>query len=112
MIPQRLVHVGTGLNMSFVMVGGLVLMRDRRYERVDINTILDDADRAVQATFELAGVEHYLEQPSDLWRSPHDPSSPPLPSSARMRRTISSISSSSVVTTTSACARASCSRFS
>lgn len=69
MIPQRVVYVACGLDVTFVMVDGRPLMRNRVIQDVDIDTILDDADRAARDTFARAGVAHALEQPANLWRS-------------------------------------------
>lgn len=69
MIPQRLVYVGSGLDVEFVMVDGSVLMKNRSFEHIDVDQILDDAQRAVTATIERAGRRDSLEQPKNMWGS-------------------------------------------
>jgi 5-methylthioadenosine/S-adenosylhomocysteine deaminase len=67
MLPQRLVYVGSGLDVEFMMVDGRVLMRDRRYDWIDVDRILDDAHSAAMASFERAGVLDALRQHPDEW---------------------------------------------
>jgi 5-methylthioadenosine/S-adenosylhomocysteine deaminase len=62
MLTRRIVFVGSGLDVEFMMVDGRVLMQDRRYDWIDVDTILDDAHRAAMASFERAGVLDSLEQ--------------------------------------------------
>jgi 5-methylthioadenosine/S-adenosylhomocysteine deaminase len=66
MIPQRLVFVGSGLDVEFMMVDGLVLMQDRAYDWIDVDTILDDAQRSAEECFDRAGVlDALLEHPRE-----------------------------------------------
>jgi 5-methylthioadenosine/S-adenosylhomocysteine deaminase len=67
MLPQRLVYVGSGLDVEFMMVEGRVLMEDRRYDWIDVDRILDDAHAAAMASFERAGVLDALEQHPNEW---------------------------------------------
>jgi 5-methylthioadenosine/S-adenosylhomocysteine deaminase len=67
MLPQRVIYVGSGLDTEFMMVDGRVLMQDRRYQWIDVDTILDDAQRAAYAAFDRAGVRGALEQHPREW---------------------------------------------
>jgi 5-methylthioadenosine/S-adenosylhomocysteine deaminase len=67
MLPQRLIHVGSGLDVEFIMVDGRVLMQGRRYDWIDVDRILDDAQRAAMASFERAGILGSLEQHPREW---------------------------------------------
>ncbi len=67
MIPQRLVFVGSGLDVEFMMVDGRVLMQDRKYDWIDVETILDDAQRAAEESFERAGVLDALAEHPREW---------------------------------------------
>jgi hypothetical protein len=49
------------------MVDGQILMRDRSFEGIDVDGIIDDAQRAAEATYERAGVGSYLDQHPDMW---------------------------------------------
>ena len=53
---ERVVFVGSGLDVDFVMVDGKILKRDHQILGVDVDTILDDADRAGRLAYERAGV--------------------------------------------------------
>lgn len=64
---ERVVYVGSGLDVEFMMVDGKTLMRDRRIENIDIDTILDDADRAAHATYERAGMLDKLVSHPNTW---------------------------------------------
>jgi cytosine/adenosine deaminase-related metal-dependent hydrolase len=67
MLPQRVVYAACGLDVAFVMVDGQILMRDRSFEGIDVDGIIDDAQRAAEATYERAGVGSYLDQHPDMW---------------------------------------------
>jgi cytosine/adenosine deaminase-related metal-dependent hydrolase len=67
MLLQRLVSVASGLDVEFVMVDGRVLMRDRQVVGVDVDRILDDADRAARDTFNRAGIEDELGSHPNTW---------------------------------------------
>lgn len=68
MLPQRVAYVGSGLDVEFVMVDGAVRMRNRSVAGVDVDRILDDAERAAHRAIERAGVEGALQMPARLWR--------------------------------------------
>jgi 5-methylthioadenosine/S-adenosylhomocysteine deaminase len=67
MIPQRLVFVGSGLDVEFMMVDGRVLMQDRTFDWIDVEAILDDAQRAAVESFERAGVLDALAEHPREW---------------------------------------------
>jgi 5-methylthioadenosine/S-adenosylhomocysteine deaminase len=67
MIPQRIVYVGSGLDVEFVMVDGNVLRENWSFPGIDVDTILDDAQAAALATIERAGRADALDQPENMW---------------------------------------------
>jgi 5-methylthioadenosine/S-adenosylhomocysteine deaminase len=67
MLPQRLVYVGSGLDVEFMMVDGRTLMESRSYDWVDIDAILDEAQRAASESFERAGVLDALREHPREW---------------------------------------------
>lgn len=69
MIPQRIVYVGSGLDVEFVMVDGKVLMENRSFAHIDVDKILDDAQQAVMATLKRADRLGSLDQPANMWGS-------------------------------------------
>jgi cytosine/adenosine deaminase-related metal-dependent hydrolase len=69
MLPQRVVYAASGLDVSFVMVDGRVLMRDRSLAGVDVDSILDDAQRAAEEAIQRAGAGQFLAQHPDMWGS-------------------------------------------
>ena len=68
MLPQRLVYVGSGLDVEFVMVDGKVLMENRDFSNIDVDSILDDAQTAAMATLERAGRMDVIKVPENMWR--------------------------------------------
>lgn len=69
MIPQRVVYVGSGLDVEFVMVDGNVLRQNGDFSGIDAATILDDAHNAAVAAIERAGRTDVLNEPENMWRS-------------------------------------------
>jgi 5-methylthioadenosine/S-adenosylhomocysteine deaminase len=67
MLPQRLVFVGSGVDVEFMMVDGRILMQNRTYDWIDVDTILDDAQRVAEETFERAGVLDALREHPREW---------------------------------------------
>lgn len=67
LIPQRVVYVGSGLDVKFMMVDGKVLMENRQLPGVDIDQILDDAHRAASDTLARAGREDVIQEPANMW---------------------------------------------
>lgn len=53
---ERVIYVGSGLDVEFMMVDGQTLKRDGRILVGDVDAILDDADRAARSTYERAGM--------------------------------------------------------
>ncbi|CAN5826195.1 amidohydrolase family protein [soil metagenome] len=64
---ERVVYVGSGLDVEFMMVDGRILKQD--HQIVDVNTeqILDDADRAARMTYERAGMLDRLASHPNTW---------------------------------------------
>lgn len=67
MIPQRIVYVGSGLDVDFVMVDGKTLMENRSFAHIDVDTILDDAQRALMATLERGDCMDSIAEPTNMW---------------------------------------------
>lgn len=67
MIPQRVVYVGSGLDVEFVMVDGKVLREHGSFTGVDVEAILENAHAAAVATIERAGRLDVLRQPANMW---------------------------------------------
>jgi 5-methylthioadenosine/S-adenosylhomocysteine deaminase len=67
MLPQRLVFVGSGLDVEFMMVDGRILMLDRRYDWIDVDAILNEAQRAAEESFARAGVLDALQEHPHEW---------------------------------------------
>jgi cytosine/adenosine deaminase-related metal-dependent hydrolase len=66
-IPQRVVHVGSGRDVTFVMVDGDVLLRDRAFDDYDVAGILEDANRAFEAAIERIDGETHLTEHPNTW---------------------------------------------
>ncbi len=64
---ERVVYVGSGLDVEFMMVDGQVLKQDHQIVGLDIDTILDDADRAARQTYERAGMLDRLASHPTTW---------------------------------------------
>lgn len=69
MIPQRIVYIGSGLDVEFVMVDGKVLMENRSFAHIDVDKILDDAQQAGMATLKRGDRLDSLNQPRNMWGS-------------------------------------------
>lgn len=67
LIPQRVVFVGSGLDVEFIMVDGNILMEQRNLKGVDVERILDDAHRAAVNTINRAGREEVVMEPTNMW---------------------------------------------
>lgn len=67
MIPQRVVYVGSGLDVVFTMVDGRVLRQRDDWGGIDRERILDDAQRAAEAAYAEAGALDALAQHPDTW---------------------------------------------
>ena len=64
---ERVIYVGSGLDVEFMMVDGKILKRDHQILDIDVDTILDDADRAARAAYERAGVLNRLSSHPNTW---------------------------------------------
>lgn len=67
MLPQRVVHYADGNDVSFVMVDGEVRLRVNEPVGVDVDAILDAADREAMAAIERAGATDALNQHPNTW---------------------------------------------
>jgi cytosine/adenosine deaminase-related metal-dependent hydrolase len=66
-IPQRVAYVGSGRDVTFVMVDGDVLLRDRAFDDYDVAGILEDANRAFEAAIERIDGEAHLTEHPNTW---------------------------------------------
>jgi 5-methylthioadenosine/S-adenosylhomocysteine deaminase len=67
LILHRVVFVGTGHDVEFMMVDGRVLMQDRRYDWIDVDKILDDAQKAAEDTYGRADALWMWEPHENEW---------------------------------------------
>lgn len=65
--PHRLAYMATGADVETVIVGGRVLMEDRRILTIDLGAALDAAGREAWAALERAGATDTLALPSTFW---------------------------------------------
>ena len=68
-LPQRIVHYGSGLDTDFMLVNGSILYKDRTFDHVPVDEILEDADEAALAAIERADATDELEPHPNTWRS-------------------------------------------
>lgn len=64
----RLVYFANGNDVHSVIVGGEVVLADRRPVRVDEDAVLDAAQRETELMLERTGFASMLETPQDFWR--------------------------------------------
>ena len=64
---ERVIYVGSGLDVEFMMVDGKILKRDHHIVGIDIDTILDDADLAAHTTYQRAGLLDRLASHPHTW---------------------------------------------
>jgi cytosine/adenosine deaminase-related metal-dependent hydrolase len=69
LLPQRVAYVGSGLDVTFVMVDGAVLGRDGRFRGYDLDEVLADANRAFEATIDRADAREHVREHPNTWRS-------------------------------------------
>jgi cytosine/adenosine deaminase-related metal-dependent hydrolase len=64
---ERIIYAGSGLDVEFMMVDGKILKQDHRVIDIDVDTILDDADRAAHDTYQRAGMLDRLASHPTTW---------------------------------------------
>ncbi len=64
---ERVIYVGSGLDIEFMMVDGKILKQNHQILDIDVDTILNDADRAAQTTYERAGMLDRLSSHPNTW---------------------------------------------
>ena len=69
MLPERVAYVGSGLDVTFVMVDGTVLGRDRRFDGYDVDEVLADANGAFETAIDRADAHEYVREHANTWRS-------------------------------------------
>lgn len=69
MLPERVAYVGSGLDVTFVMVDGRVLGRDGRFDGYDAERVLADANRAFEAAIDRADAHDSVREHPNTWRS-------------------------------------------
>lgn len=67
MLLERVVYVGCGLDVEFMMVDGRVLMQDRAMPGLDADRIIADANRAARDTYQRAGQLDLLVSHPHTW---------------------------------------------
>ncbi|MFB6212189.1 MAG: amidohydrolase family protein [Halobacteriales archaeon] len=67
MLPERIVYVGSGLDVSFVMVDGAVRLRNRDFEAYDVEGILADANAAFESAIDRADASEYVQGHPNRW---------------------------------------------
>ena len=67
MLLERVVYVGSGLDVEFMMVDGRVLMAQRELPGIDIDRILAEANRAARDTYARAGQLDLLTSHPHTW---------------------------------------------
>ncbi len=63
----RLVCFANGQDVATVVVGGQVLMEDRRVPHIDIGKVLDEAQLAAELMLDRTGLRPALAEPAALW---------------------------------------------
>ena len=72
---DRLVSYASGTDVDTVMVGGKILMRDRKVLSVDVDEVLDMAQREEEALFDrMPELRELLQVPEGFWGSSRYPS--------------------------------------
>ncbi|GAB7010708.1 amidohydrolase family protein [Halorubrum trueperi] len=66
-LSHRIAHYASGADTDFVMVDGNVLVRESKFDSVDVESILSEADRVTSETFERAGVMDRLDGSPNAW---------------------------------------------
>jgi cytosine/adenosine deaminase-related metal-dependent hydrolase len=65
----RLVCFAVGSDVETVIVGGRVVMRDRRVLTVDEDAVLDDATREIGLALDRVGMRAMTETPAGFWKA-------------------------------------------
>jgi len=68
----RVTYFANGNDVHTVLVGGRVLLRDRRPVHVDQDAVLDAAQRETELMIERLGLRHSLRTPDKFWRHSRD----------------------------------------
>jgi cytosine/adenosine deaminase-related metal-dependent hydrolase len=66
-IPNLLAYYAEGHDVSTVVVGGRVLMRDRSVKTVDVAAVVERGQAEAEAAFQRVGVEHYVRFDDTYW---------------------------------------------
>jgi cytosine/adenosine deaminase-related metal-dependent hydrolase len=67
MLLERVVYVGSGLDVEFMMVDGRILMHNREIQEVDIDQIIADANQVARDTYARAGQLDKLASHPHAW---------------------------------------------
>lgn len=70
MLLERVVYVGCGLDVEFMMVDGRVLMENRAMPGIDADRIIADANQAARNTYQRAGQLDLLVSHPHTWGHP------------------------------------------
>ncbi|KWH74704.1 hypothetical protein WT64_12475 [Burkholderia stagnalis] len=63
----RMTCFANAADVCMTMVGGRVLMEDRRVLSVDEQAVLEQMTEVAEATFARSGLRHLLDEPAALW---------------------------------------------
>ena len=63
----RVTCFANAADVCMTMVGGRVLMEDRRVLSVDENAVLERVNEVAAITIERSGLRHLLDEPKTLW---------------------------------------------
>ncbi|AOK55530.1 hypothetical protein WT15_32905 [Burkholderia stagnalis] len=67
----RMTCFANAADVCMTMVGGRVLMEDRRVLSVDEQAVLEQVTEVAEATFARSGLRHLLDEPAALWGRSH-----------------------------------------
>jgi len=68
---HRVTCFANAADVCMTMVGGRILMEDRRVLTVDEDEILERVNVAAQQMLDRSGLQHLLDEPVTLWRRSH-----------------------------------------
>jgi cytosine/adenosine deaminase-related metal-dependent hydrolase len=75
-VPNLLAYYAEGHDVSTVIVGGRILMRDRQVLTVDAAAVVERGQAEAEAAFRRVGVEHYLRFDDAYWTGWTHPDEP------------------------------------
>jgi 5-methylthioadenosine/S-adenosylhomocysteine deaminase len=67
----RVTSFANGADVDTTIVDGRILMEGRKVLTLDETQVMEQAQAATELMLERTGLQHLLESPANLWRSPH-----------------------------------------